>query len=100
MPSARLPPRTGEPENERVQTLAAPTASAFWADHETVVPAPAPLRPASVNGVAALPPAARTTARSNVTVMLFTMLRWALPSFTWTDVTAACSAGSTALGVP
>src|SRR3954453_23433610 len=95
MPSARLPPTTGAPEKESVQTLLAPRTLAVGLDHDAVVPLPAPLRPTSVNA-----PAPRTTDRSKVTVTLLTLDRWALPSLTWTDVTAGTSVGSTVPGVP
>src|SRR5436190_13607924 len=79
MPSARLPPTTGDPPNDRTHVRPSPDGL----PHPAVVPAPAPLRPASVNA-----PAPSTTARSNVTVSDVILLRWADPSLTVTDVTA------------
>src|SRR5436305_12926353 len=78
-PSARLPPTTGSPENVSTHVLPSADDAA-----DTTVPAPAPLRPTTTNA-----PASTATGRSNVTVIELTMLRWALPSFTCTDCTAA-----------
>src|SRR4051794_10405324 len=90
MPSARLPPTTGGvPLNDRTHSPDAPSALAVGLAADTIVPAPAPFRPTTWNA-----PASGTTARSNVTVIDVTMLRWAAPLLTCAACTTAGAATS------
>src|SRR4051794_35821007 len=73
MPSGSEPPWIGAPVKLITQVRPSPAG----VDQARVMPAPAPLRPVTLNG--AVPSA---TCWSNVIVRPPIMLRWALPSLT------------------